>query len=64
MPRDQEATLGVDILLFHEPIQAGADQGISRGGSLLHLSPQAILGIFTDIEHSFNVCGHDFYLLI
>ena len=50
------------FLLDDIPIQASIDQSVGGGGSLLHLSTQAMPGFFTDIEHSFNISGHYFYL--
>ena len=63
VPCDQGAILRVDVLLDDIPIQASIDQSVGGGGSLLHLSTQAMPGFFTDIEHSFNISGHYFYLL-
>ena len=56
---DQGAVLGVDILLDDLPIQASVDQGISGGGSLLDFRTQAMPGLFTDVEHGFNISGHN-----
>ena len=59
VPCDQGAILGVDVLLDDLPIQASVDQGISGGGSLLDFRTQAMPGLFTDIEHGFNISGHN-----
>ena len=61
--RDQGAVLCVDVLLNDLPIQASKNQGVNRHGGLLYLRTKAMPGLFTDIEHGFNVCGHNFYLL-
>ena len=59
VPCDQGAILGVDVLLDDLPIQASVDQSVSGGRGLLHLSTQAVPGLFADIEHSFNISGHN-----
>ena len=55
---NQDTALSIDVLLYDLPIQTGADQGISRSGSFLYLSTQTMPGLFTNIKHGFNICGH------
>ena len=45
------------ILLNDLPIQAGVDEGVGGSGGLLYLGPQAVPGLFADIEHGFNMTG-------
>ena len=60
---NQGAILSVDILLDDLPIQASVDQSVSRSRGLLDLGSQTVPGLFSDIEHGFNISGHSLYLL-
>ena len=43
--------------------ELGEHKGVNGRGSGPDMGTQAMPGLFTDIEHRFNVCRHHFYLL-
>ena len=56
--RDLRTVLQIHILLHNKPVQTGIEQRVGGSGGLLDLSAQAVPGLFADIEHRFNICGH------
>ena len=63
VPRDQGAVLSVDVLLLHRPVKASKHQGVNGRGRGFDTGSQSVPGLFADIEHGFDVSGHNFYLL-
>ena len=59
---DRVAGGGHNRLLDHVPVQPGHLQGVFGVEGGFHTGAKTVPGGGADIEHSFNICGHDLYL--
>ena len=60
---DHSTRAGIDVAAFHLPIQTSQLQGFTACRGIHHDAAKTVPRGFTDREHGFNICRHNYYLL-